>query len=82
MATLIQGQHVIAETRRLSAIELGIRPGFGDRSQTEIKHPVASEITYLAQNKPIRGPPASGKKRRLRRFSGIAFSFYNHVLPL
>ena len=29
----LQGQHVIAETRRLSAIELGIRPGFGDHKR-------------------------------------------------
>jgi hypothetical protein len=30
---LLQGQHVIAETRRLSAIELGICPGFGDHER-------------------------------------------------
>jgi hypothetical protein len=49
--------NVIAETRRLSAIEL-----------LGIKHPVASEITYSAQNMPnyslseikIPAPPASG----------------------
>ena len=29
----LQGQHVIAETRRLSAIELGICPGFGDHKR-------------------------------------------------
>ena len=32
-APSLQGQHVIAETRRLSAIELGICPGFGDHKR-------------------------------------------------
>ena len=31
--THVQGQHVIAETQRLSAIELGICPGFGDHKR-------------------------------------------------
>jgi hypothetical protein len=35
-----QGQHVIVETQRLSAIELVLYSG--DHSQTEIKHPAAS----------------------------------------
>jgi hypothetical protein len=72
--------NVIAETRRLSAIELGI------------KHPVASEITYSAQTKPnyslseikIPAPPGSGislKKAAPPAPFGDC-CFYNHVLPL
>ena len=75
---------MIAETRRLSAIELGIRPGFGDHKRklstrwlrkSRILHEQAKLFAFGDQT---RRPPASGillkKAARLRRLSGIAFS--------
>jgi len=64
----------------------------GGLRKSEIKHPVASEITYLAQNKPncslseVKTPaPACllresrWKKRRFRRLSGIAAPVYEYI---
>jgi hypothetical protein len=83
---------VIAETRRLSAIELGIRPGFGDhkrnkapggfRKQSRIWHKISQIIRFRRSKS--RRPPASGislKKAAPPAPFGDCF-FYNHVLPL